>query len=141
MQYSNVIFLHIRPTTKKVVNLKMEAFSLTVNVNISVNFLSNLTTKDIDSFRISFSWGFWNCPWLLDLIKSWWRYWQLKRRLPFSNWPLFYVVAVDITIVAIALTGLENYLSNNLNPVLWHEKNHCITNKLLFYLSENSNFH
>ena len=55
MQYSNVIFLHIRPTTKKVVNLKMEAFSLTVNVNISVNFLSNLTTKDIDSFRISFS--------------------------------------------------------------------------------------
>ena len=31
-----------------------------------------------------------NCPWLLDLIKKLWRYWGLKRRIPFSNcWVLF----------------------------------------------------
>ena len=59
-------------------------------VNISINSVSNLTTKD--SFRISFSSGFWNCPWLLHLIKKWQRYWQSKRRLPFTNWPLFYFV-------------------------------------------------
>ena len=47
-----------------------------------------------DSFRISFSWGFGNCPWLLNLIKNWWRYWQSKRRLPFTKIrrPLSYVV-------------------------------------------------
>ena len=47
-----------------------------------------------DSFRISFSWGFGNCPWLLNLIKNWRRYWQSKRRLPFTKIqrPLSYVV-------------------------------------------------
>ena len=73
----------------KVVNSKKEAFSLTVN--ITINSLSNITTKD--SFRISSSWGFRDCPWLLHLIKKWRRYWQSKRRLLFTNWPLFYVVA------------------------------------------------
>ena len=71
---------------KKVDTSKTEAFSLTVN--ISVNSLSNLTTKD--SFGICFSWGFWNGSWLLNLIKNWWRYWQLKKRLQFSKCQLFF---------------------------------------------------
>ena len=47
-----------------------------------------------DSFRISFSWGFGNCPWLLNLIKNSRRYWQSKRRLLFTKIqrPLSYVV-------------------------------------------------
>ena len=79
---------------KKVVNSKTEAFSLTVN--ISINSWSNLTTKD--SFKILRKSWFWNCqcPWLLDLIKNWQRYWhwQSKRKLPFSNWPLFLSLGV-----------------------------------------------
>ena len=74
---------------------EMEAFSLTVN--ISINSWSNLTTKD--SFKILRKSWFWNChqcPWLLDLIKNWQRYWhwQSKRKLPFSNWPLFLSLGV-----------------------------------------------
>ena len=75
------ILQHTRADKKKVDTSKTEAFSLTVN--ISVNSLSNLTTKD--SFRICFSWGFWNWPWLLNLIKNWRRYWQLKRSFSFRS--------------------------------------------------------
>ena len=64
----------------------MEAFTLTLN--ISAKTLSNTTIKD--SFEISSSRGFRKCPWLLDLIKIWLRYWGLKRRLPFENRQLFF---------------------------------------------------
>ena len=60
-----------------------EAFSLTFNN--SVNSLSKLTTNDIFEF-LSLSW-FQNCPWTLDLVKKWLRYWRLKRRLKFPNRP------------------------------------------------------
>ena len=51
---------------------------LSLTVNISVISLSNLTTKD--SFRISFSWGFQSCPWLLYLIKKLWEIYPIKEK-------------------------------------------------------------
>ena len=71
---------------KKRYNFQLEAFTLTLN--ISAKTLSNTTIKD--SFEISSSRGFRKCPWLLDLIKIWLRYWGLKRRLPFENRQLFF---------------------------------------------------
>ena len=59
----------------------LEDFSLTLN--ISANSLSNQTTKV--NFEISSSLGFWNCPWLLDLIKIWLRYWGLNTK--YFQWP------------------------------------------------------
>ena len=56
---------------KKRYDSEMEAFSSTSN--ISAKSLSNLASKDC--FEISSSWGFRNCPWLLDFIKIWPRYW------------------------------------------------------------------
>ena len=56
-------------------------------LNISANSLSNQTTRV--NFKISSSLGFRNCPWLLDLIKIWLRYWGLKCRLPFQNRLIF----------------------------------------------------
>ena len=84
---------------KKRHHSEMEAFSSTSN--ISAKSLSNLTTKG--SFGILRTSWFRNCPCLLDLIKIWPRYWRLKRRLPFRNHIVFFVVGCTIILLSLGL--------------------------------------
>ena len=83
--FNKIVYLFIHPTTKKTSSFRNG--SLPFNLQYFGQILSNLASND--SFEISSSWGFQNCPWLLDLIKIWPRYWRLKRRLPFQNHVVF----------------------------------------------------
>ena len=54
-----------------------------------------------------------NCPCLLDLIKIWKRYWRLKRRLPFRNHIVFFVVGcsqiwLDYFLIAGQVKSIHN---------------------------------
>ena len=60
-------------------------------------YLRQIKQATKDSFEISLSQGFRNCPWLLDLIKIWLRYWEDKEKASISKSSCFLSAGVVST--------------------------------------------
>ena len=116
---TTILYFHII----KIVHCSRHSMVLTI---FSIKSSSNL--KPRDSFGICSSWGFWNYPRLLNLMKIWLTYWRLNTPDIISKFNFFSFRSKDenvwpsISLPNLLVEILKIQDNTSFSSLLWNEK-------------------